>query len=195
MSFASTSPDGLTINPRNGDGTGRVDISGTIMADLVYAPGTIVRMAHYRQEYTYVDINGIRIFPQYDSIQQTFIPLKIDTSSTIICEAHFSYFVPNNSYITNHRICLYSSAAKTWSIMDVSDSCNIRQNSTSNNLSGYSAREHGRPLIIQKDIPPNTNDDFTVGLLNLSTDGATIQYEGDNTTTKKFSFIFFQIAQ
>lgn len=182
MSFASTSPDGLTINPRNGDGTGRVDISGTIMADLVYTPGTIVRMAHYRQEYA----TGTA-FPLVNTIQQTFIPLKIDTSSTIICEAHFSYYVPANNYETRHEISLYSIT------MDVSDRCFIHHYGRT--FSGQSAREHGRPLIIQKDIPPNTNNDFTVGLANISTAGATIQYEADNATTKKFSFIFFQIAQ
>ncbi len=177
MSFTSTDPSGLTFNPRNGDGTGIVDISGTLIADIVYAPGSIVRMAHYRQTCSTGSENNNSLFSDITSC--SFIPLPIDGSSTIVCEAYFTYYNWSGGD-DEYKITLTVSGD-----ISTQDNCTIKHI----NQPGGGGRVSGRPLIINKDISSQNNDTFIVNL----------KYEKNGTnnlyTDNVVTFIFFQIAK
>ena len=181
MSFTSTDPSGLTFTPRNGDGTGIVDISGTLIADAVYAPGSIVRMAHYRQA------GKLSSDGTYNMIDNScsFIPLPVDSSSIITCEAYFNYY---NGYYgdTEYKITLSVSGDIT-----TQDYCGIKH---INNVGG-GGRFSGRPLIISKDISPQNNDTFTVNLKTTYINPSSPIAPYILTSYSPITFIFFQIAK
>lgn len=143
MSYTSSSQEPLTITPKNGDGTGTVDISGTIIADIVYSPGMVVRMQHFRQDPNNTFINNVC----------SFTPISISNASTIIGEAYFNYTAGYNNFtVTLSGINESNPNAR--------DSYDI----ISYNQPGGEGRRSGRPLIISKDILANTSTTFTVSL-------------------------------
>ncbi len=174
MSYTSTSLDGLILSPKDGNGTGTVDVSGVLRADVIYAPGTIVRMEHIRQLPNNTFINNIC----------SFVPLKINSPSTIVCEAYFNYYnfdVGNDSWTVT-----LSGLNEPVSNTNAKDSCDI----FSYAYGGGGGRRSGRPLIITKDILENTNDTFSVSLVSSSSPSNHII-----SADSQFTFIFFQIAK
>lgn len=175
MSYTSSSPNGLLLYPKNGDGTGIVDISGSLEADVVYAPGTIVRMTHVRQS------------PNSNLINNTasFIPIKINSASTLVCEAYFSYY---SNGINNTYAWTVTLSGINESVSSAKDFCTIHH---LNPVGGGGGRRSGRPLIITKDIAANTNDTFQVSLTTNLISTAIDTLYGE----EKITFIFFQIAK